>query len=158
MSFNTVKNYLSKNGFRERIYEFDTSSATVAEAASALGCEGKEIAKTMSFMLDGKAVLIIAAGDTKIDNVKFKAQFHTKAVMLKSDEVEELTGHPVGGVCPFCVKEGTKIYADLSIKRFENVYPACGSRNSAVKMTPDEIFKYSESLGWVDVCKTAEQI
>ncbi|MGN0383100.1 MAG: YbaK/EbsC family protein [Eubacterium sp.] len=153
MSLETVRNYFKQWNMEERIMEFDSSSASVAEAAQVLHCEEKEIAKTMSFKVDGKAVLIVMAGDTRIDNSKYKAQFHTKAVMLKGEEVEEMTGHPIGGVCPFGVKEGVQVYLDESLKRFSKVYPACGSRNSAIGLSVEELEKYSNFLAWIDVGK-----
>lgn len=153
MSIERVKAYFKQYGMEERVQEFEVSSATVELAARALNCEPRRIAKTLSFMVEGHAVLICTAGDAKVDNHKYKERFHTKAKMLSYDEVEELTGHRVGGVCPFAVKEGTEIYLDVSLKRFETVYPACGSSNSAIELTIPELEKYSGFLGWVDVCK-----
>lgn len=135
--------------------EFATSSATVELAAEAVGCEPARIAKTLSFKVGDTPVLIVAAGDAKIDNPKYKAQFHTKAKMLTREEVEEKIGHAVGGVCPFAVNEGVEIYLDESLKRFETVYPAAGSSNSAIQMTMEELEKYSGSSRWIDVCKAA---
>ncbi len=135
--------------------EFDVSSATVELAAQALNCEPQRIAKTLSFLVDGHAVLIVAAGDARIDNHKYKEQFGKKAKMLSPDEVVELVGHAVGGVCPFAVKEGAEVYLDASLKRFETVFPACGSSNSAIELTIPELEKYSGFLEWVDVCKLA---
>ena len=135
--------------------EFDVSSATVELAAQALNCEPQRIAKTLSFLVDGHAVLIVAAGDARIDNHKYKEQFGKKAKMLSTDEVVELVGHAVGGVCPFAVKEGAEVYLDASLKRFETVFPACGSSNSAIELTIPELEKYSGFLEWVDVCKLA---
>ena len=135
--------------------EFDVSSATVELAAQALSCEPQRIAKTLSFLVDGHAVLIVAAGDARIDNHKYKEQFGKKAKMLSPDEVVELVGHAVGGVCPFAVKEGAEVYLDASLKRFETVFPACGSSNSAIELTIPELEKYSGFLQWVDVCKLA---
>ncbi len=135
--------------------EFATSSATVELAAEAVGCEPARIAKTLSFKVGDTPVLIVAAGDAKIDNPKYKAQFHTKAKMLTREEVEEKIGHAVGGVCPFAVNEGVEIYLDKSLKRFETVYPAAGSSNSAIQMTMEELEKYSGSSRWIDVCKAA---
>lgn len=137
----------------ERIQEFDVSSATVELAAAALHCEPQRIAKTLSFMAGERAVLIVAAGDTKIDNAKYKAKFGKKAKMLTPEEVETLVGHAVGGVCPFAVNEGTEVYLDVSLKRFETVFPACGSSNSAIELTIPELERYSGYTGWVDVCK-----
>lgn len=135
--------------------EFATSSATVELAAEAVGCEPARIAKTLSFKVGDTPILIVAAGDAKIDNPKYKAQFHTKAKMLTREEVEEKIGHAVGGVCPFAVNEGVEIYLDKSLKRFETVYPAAGSSNSAIQMTMEELEKYSGSSRWIDVCKAA---
>lgn len=153
MSVERVRDYFSKYGIENRIQEFPVSSATVELAAEALGTEGKRIAKTLSFMAGEKPILIVAAGDAKIDNPKFKAQFHTKAKMLGSSEVEPLIGHAVGGVCPFGINEGVDVYLDISLKRFETVFPACGSANSAIELTISELEKYSEFLSWIDVCK-----
>ena len=137
----------------DRIREFEVSSATVELAAAALGCEPCRIAKTLSFMTEEGPVLIVAAGDAKIDNPKYKAQFHTKAKMLTPEEAVDLIGHAVGGVCPFAVNEGVKVYLDSSLKRFETVFPACGSSSSAMELTLPELEKYSNSTGWIDVCK-----
>ncbi len=153
MSLESVKSYFKKWNMEDRIQEFPISSATVEEAAVAIHCQEKEIAKTMSFKIADKAMLIVMAGDAKIDNSKFKAQYHTKAVMLKGDEVEHLTGHPAGGVCPFGLNNDIEVYLDNSLKRFEKVYPACGSRNSAIGLTLEELEKYSNCQEWVDVCK-----
>lgn len=153
MSFIQAAAHLRGCGFEDRIREFDVSSATVELAAVAVGTEPARIAKTLSFLVGERAVLIVCAGDTKVDNPKFKARFHTKAKMLKADEVVELIGHAVGGVCPFGVKDGVEVYLDESLRRFEVVYPACGSANSAVALTPEELVQASGSLGWVDVCK-----
>lgn len=154
MSLESVTDYLDEKGFAERIKVFDVSSATVELAAKALGCEPQKIAKTMAFYLDDGCVMIVTAGDTKIDNSKFKAQFSKKASMVKFDDVERLTGHPVGGVCPFAVSESAKIYLDDSMKRFEYVYPAAGTANSAVKLTPDELAEIT-GADWVEVTKLA---
>ena len=157
MSIERVREYFETLGIADRILEFDVSSATVELAAQALGCEGKRIAKTLSFHVDGKVVLVVAAGDAKIDNPKYKAQFSTKAKMLSFDEAESLIGHAVGGVCPFAVNDGVEVYLDESLRRFETVYPACGSSNSAVELTTDELRKYSTNfMQWVDVCKLPE--
>ncbi len=153
MSIEKVRMYFNKYGIDDRIQEFDVSSATVALAAEALHCEPQRIAKTLSFLADDHAVLIVAAGDTKIDNAKYKAQFGTKAKMLSPDEVENMVGHAVGGVCPFAVNEGVDVYLDRSLKRFVTVFPACGSSNSAIELTIEELEKYSGSTKWVDVCK-----
>ena len=153
MAIEKVKQYLSQYGAGSRVLEFDRSSATVAMAAEAVGCEEARIAKTLSFVVDGGCVLIVCAGDVKIDNSKFKSMFHTKAKMPQIDEVESLCGHGVGGVCPFAVNEGVKIYLDCSLKRFETVFPACGSSNSAIELTNVELEKFSKADGWIDVCK-----
>ena len=155
MSIEKVKAYFGKYGIEDRIQEFEVSSATVELAAEALHCEPQRIAKTLSFLVDGHAVLIVAAGDARIDNQKYKQQFGKKAKMLSRDEVVELVGQAVGGVCPFAVKEGTEVYLDESLKRFETVFPACGSSNSAIELTIPEMEKYSGFLAWVDVCKVA---
>ena len=153
MSIERVKTYFQKYGIQEKIQEFDVSSATVELAAAALGCEPQRIAKSLSFMANGHALLVVAAGDARIDNRKYKEQFHTKAKMLSAEEVENLVGHAVGGVCPFAVKDGVDIYLDVSLKRFTTVFPACGSSNSAIRLTIPELEKYSGYVGWVDVCK-----
>ncbi len=153
MSIERVRPYLAEKGMEDRIKEFDVSSATVELAAQALGCEGKRIAKTLSFMLDGKAILIVAAGDAKVDNAKYKAYFGTKAKMLSPDEAVELVGHAVGGVCPFAVNEGVRVYLDISLKRFDIVYPAAGSSNSAVELRIPELEMLCPDAEWIDVCK-----
>ena len=157
MAIEKVKEYFRKYGMEDRIQEFQVSSATVALAAQALNCEHGRIAKTLSFMVNEKPILIVAAGDVKIDNPKYKAQFGTKAKMLSPQQVEELIGHAVGGVCPFAVNENVSIYLDESLKRFETVFPACGSSNSAIELTIDELEKYSLYTDWVDVCKDIDQ-
>ncbi len=153
MSIERVRAYFKMLGIENRILEFPVSSATVELAAAALGTEGKRIAKTLSFLVDGKAVLIVTAGDAKIDNRKFKDFFHVKAKMLSYEQVTELIGHAVGGVCPFAVNEGVEVYLDESLKRFETVFPACGSGNSAIELTIPELEKYSGYKEWVDVTK-----
>ncbi|MBR5113990.1 MAG: YbaK/EbsC family protein [Oscillospiraceae bacterium] len=153
MAIEKVKEYFSRLGMAERILEFDVSSATVDLAAQAVGCEPCRIAKTLSFSVDGRAILIVTAGDAKIDNPKYKARFGTKAKMLAPDEAETLVGHAVGGVCPFAINEGVTVYLDVSLKRFETVFPACGSGNSAIELTIPELEKYSGFASWVDVCK-----
>ena len=157
MSIEKVKEYFKKFGIENRILEFDVSSATVELAAQALGCEGCRIAKTISFMVDGGAVLIVCAGDAKVDNAKYKAYFGTKAKMLSYEEASELIGHAVGGICPFATNEGVKIYLDESLKRFETVFPACGSSNSAIELTIPELEKYSSYIDWIDVCKAWQE-
>lgn len=157
MSIERVREYFKGFGIEDRMLEFEVSSATVELAAQALGCEGKRIAKTLSFHVDGKVVLIVAAGDAKIDNSKYKGYFHTKAKMLSYDEAESLIGHAVGGVCPFAVNDNVEVYLDETLRRFETVYPAVGSSNSAIELTPDELEKYSTNfVAWVDVCKLPE--
>ena len=153
MSIQRVKAFFKQFGMEERVLEFEVSSATVELAAVALGCEPQRIAKTLSFMQGEGAVLICAAGDAKVDNHKYKERFGTKAKMLSFEEVEQMTGHAVGGVCPFAVKEGVPVYLDVSLKRFETVYPACGSANSAIELSIPELDKYSGYEAWVDVCK-----
>ena len=154
MSIEKAREYLIKKGYDPaRIIEFDTSSATVELAAEALGCDPEHIAKSITFSVNGEPVMILAAGDTKIDNPKYKAYFGTKAKMLTAAEVDELIGHSVGGVCPFGVNEGVKVYLDESLKRFETVYPACGSSNSCLKLTIAELEKLSGYCEWIDVCK-----
>lgn len=156
MAIDKVREYFKQYGMEGRIQEFPVSSATVALAAQALGCEPQRIAKTLSFLTGEQAILIVAAGDAKIDNSKYKKQFGTKAKMLSPEQVTEMIGHAVGGVCPFAVKEGVKVYLDESLKRFETVFPACGSSNSAIELTIPELEKYAGEEGWVDVCKVAE--
>ncbi|MGN0452337.1 MAG: YbaK/EbsC family protein [Ruminococcus sp.] len=153
MSIEKVKEYFESVGIDNRIKEFNESSATVELAAHALGCAPERIAKTLSFKLKDDCILIVTAGDVKIDNSKYKAQFGSKATMLKFDETARLIGHAVGGVCPFAVNDGVKVYLDESLKRFETVFPACGSSNSAIELTISELEKYSEFIAWVDVCK-----
>jgi len=153
MTIEQVKAYLAEYGLGDRVYEFDVSSATVELAAQALGCEPCLIAKTMSFLVDGHVALVVLAGDARIDKSKFKAFFHQKARMLSHEQVSELTGFPVGGVCPFLAPEGTKVYLDESLKRFEVVYPAAGSRNSAVKLNLEELERAARSEAWIDVSK-----
>ena len=153
MSIEKVKDYFRQYGMEGRVLEFPVSSATVELAAQALGCEPGRIAKTLSFLVGDRAVLIVAAGDAKVDNHKYKAQFGVKAKMLSADEVTELVGHAVGGVCPFAVNEGVTVYLDESLKRFDTVYPACGSSNSAIELTIPELEQYSGFAGWIDVCK-----
>lgn len=153
MAFEKAKEYLKQFGLDSHVMVFDTSSATVELAAEAVGCEPARIAKTLSFQVGEDSILIVAAGDARIDNSKYKAQFHTKARMLPFDEVEEKIGHAVGGVCPFGVRDGVKVYLDESLKRFESVYPACGSNNSAVELTLEELEQASGYEAWIDVCK-----
>lgn len=156
MAIEKVRAYFEKLGIADRILEFDVSSATVELAAQALNCEPCRIAKTLSFMLEDGAILVVAAGDAKVDNTKYKAEFGKKAKMLTPDEAEQLIGHAVGGVCPFAVNDGVKVYLDVSMKRFKTVFPACGSSNSAIELTTEELEKYSGFTKWVDVCKAWE--
>lgn len=153
MSVEAVKKYLARWGLEDRVLEFDVSSATVELAAAALGCEPRRIAKTLSFDLEGQTLLIVAAGDAKIDNPRYKACFSAKAKMLPPDQVEERTGHRVGGVCPFAAKEGVRICLDESLRRFETVFPACGSANSAIELTLPQLCSITGEPQWVDVCK-----
>jgi prolyl-tRNA editing enzyme YbaK/EbsC (Cys-tRNA(Pro) deacylase) len=153
MSFKKVKDYFESVGLGERVKELKQSSATVELAAEAVGCEPKQIAKTMSFLLNEKPILIVTAGDAKVDNKKYKGAFEKKAKMIPWDLVEECIGHAPGGVCPFEINSGIDVYLDISLKRFDYVYPAAGSGNSAVKLNLQELEKYSKSKGWLDVCK-----
>lgn len=153
MSIEKVREYFKTKGIEGRIQEFEISSATVPLAAKALHCEESRIAKTLSFHIGEKVILIVAAGDAKIDNAKYKAQFGTKAKMLSFDEAEPLVGHAVGGICPFAVNEGVEIYLDISLKRFSTVFPACGSSNSAIELSLQELEEYSGFIKWIDVCK-----
>lgn len=154
MSIEKVREYFSRIGIESRIREFDVSSATVPLAAKALGCEEARIAKTLSFMAGENPIVIVMAGDARVDNKKYKAAFSTKAKMLSFDEAANLVGHAVGGVCPFAVNEGVKVFLDESLKRFETVFPACGSANSAIELTIPELEKYaSQPVQWVDVTK-----
>lgn len=154
MALKEVQEFFKTKNRENDIMEFDSSSATVEEAANTLGVIPARIAKTLSFRgSDGQAILIVAAGDTKIDNKKFRSTYDVKARMLKPDEVLEQTGHAVGGVCPFGLKQKLEVYLDVSLKRFETLFPACGSTNSAIELTNDELEEYSFAAGWVDVCK-----
>lgn len=153
MSIEKVKAYFRGFGMEDRILEFPVSSATVELVAQALHCEPRRIAKTLSFNVGGASILIIAAGDAKVDNARYKARFGVKAKMLSHDEAAALIGHAVGGVCPFAVNEGVQVYLDESLKRFETVFPAAGSSNSAIELTIPELEKYAGFTDWVDVCK-----
>ena len=153
MSIEKVKSYFAQFGMEQRVLEFEVSSATVELAAQAAGVEPKRIAKTLSFLVGDTCILIVAAGDARVDNKKYKDRFGAKAKMLAHDDVPEYIGHAVGGVCPFAVKEGVKVYLDESLKRFETVFPAAGSANSAIELTIPELEQYSKFDGWVDVCK-----
>lgn len=153
MAIDKVKEYLKVYNRDKDIQEFNTSSATVELAAQVLGVIPARIAKTMSFKDDDGCILIVSAGDTKVDNSKFKKQFKLKAKMLSLEEVEPLTGHEVGGVCPFANPNNTRVYLDISMKRFETVFPACGSHNSAIELKLDDLYTYSKAIEWIDVCK-----
>lgn len=155
MSIEKVREYFKEKGIDGRIREFAISSATVPLAAKALNCEESRIAKTLSFHVGEKVILVVTAGDAKINNAKYKAQFGTKAKMLSHGEAEPLLGHAVGGVCPFAVKEGVEVYLDVSMQRFSTVFPACGSSNSAIDLSLKELEEYSGFVKWVDVCKIA---
>ena len=157
MAIEKVKAFFKRWHIEERILEFDVSSATVGLAAEALHCEPKRIAKTLSFKIEERCILVVAAGDAKIDNAKYKKTFEAKAKMLTADEVESMVGHAVGGVCPFGVNEGVEVYLDKSLKRFETVFPACGSSNSAIELTISELEEYSAYKEWVDVCKAWQE-
>lgn len=153
MSIEAVREHLRKFGLEDRIREFEVSSATVELAANALGCEPCRIAKSLAFVREDGAILVVAAGDARIDGPKFKAAFGMKPKMLKPDETAARVGHAVGGVCPFAVNDGVRVCLDVSLKRFDIVYPACGSSNSGVGLTIDELEAASGSRDWVDVCK-----
>jgi len=156
MSIDRVKAYFRELGIEDKVQELAESSATVELAAQALGVEPGRIAKTLSFMVDGSPILIVAAGDVKIDNAKYKKFFGAKAKMLTPDEAVTLIGHAVGGVCPFAVNDGVTVYLDESLKKFVTVFPACGSSNSAIELTMEELERYSLYKEWVDVCKLKE--
>ena len=156
MSIEQGRAYFRALGMEDRVLEFEVSSATVELAAKAIGVEGARIAKTLSFKTPEGCMLILTAGDARIDNHRFKDTFPMKAKMLTADEVAELVGHPVGGVCPFGCKEGIPVYLDESIKRFETVFPAVGSASSAIELNLDELFRCSKALEWVNVCKLPE--
>lgn len=156
MSIEKGRAYFRQFGMEDRVREFDVSSATVELAALALGVDGARIAKTLSFKKYDSCILILAAGDARIDNHKFKEKFHMKAKMLAPDEVLSIVGHPVGGVCPFGINDGIDVYLDESLKRFETVFPAVGSANSAIELNLDELYKYSNAIEWIDVCKLPE--
>lgn len=153
MAIEKVKYFFKQYGMDSQIKEFEVSSATVDLAASALGCEPERIAKTLSFMVNGQAALVVAAGDAKVDNKKFKEYFKTKAKMLSPDEAIDRVGHAIGGVCPFAIKNDVSVYLDISLKRFETIYPACGSSNSAIELTIKQLEQYSSYSEWIDVCK-----
>lgn len=153
MSIDQVKAYFKRFGMEERVREFDVSSATVELAAAALGCAPCRIAKSLSFMVEGEPILVVAAGDAKVDNTRYKAQFGTKAKMLTPQENVELVGHAVGGVCPFVLEDRVTVYLDESLRRFATVFPACGSSNSAIELSLAELEEHSGFAAWVDVCK-----
>lgn len=153
MSIDKVRNYFKEYNIEDNIIELSTSTATVKEAAESLGTEECRIAKSLSFIVEDKPIIIVVAGDAKIDNSKYKGYFHNKAKMIPFEEVNNLIGHNPGGVCPFAINEGVTVYLDESLKRFDYVYPACGSSNSAIKLTIEELEKYSNYTTWVDVCK-----
>lgn len=153
MAIERVREHFAQYGIADRIQEFDTSSATVDEAAAAIGCEPERIAKTLSFLVDDQPILIVMAGDARIDNPKYKAQFGTKAKMIPAADAESLIGHAVGGVCPFGINDGVTVYLDDSLKRFDTVYPACGSSNSAIELSIPELEQYSGFTDWVSVGK-----
>ena len=157
MSIEKGRAYFRSLGIEDRVIEFTVSSATVELAAQALGVEGARIAKTLSFKTPDGCMLILAAGDARIDNHKFKDKFHMKAKMLSADEVLELVGHPVGGVCPFGIDPAIPVYLDVSMKRFRTVFPAVGSASSAIELDLDELYRYSNALEWIDVCKLPEE-
>ena len=156
MALEEAKAYLTQKGYGDRIRIFDVSSATVELAALAVGTEPARIAKSLTFLVEDRPVMIVAAGDVKVNNGKYKEYFHTKARMLTREEVNALIGHDVGGVCPFGIKAGVEVYLDVSLKRFDRIYPACGSANSAVELTPEELEKLSGCREWIDVCKIPE--
>lgn len=156
MAIEKVQKYFEALGAQDKIITFDVSSATVELAAQALGCDGAHIAKSMAFITTDGPVLVVTAGDMKIDNPKFKSQFHQKAKMIAPSDLPELIGHEMGGVCPFAVNDGVKTYLDISLKRFEIVYPAAGNAASAIKLTIPELEKFSRFIEWVDVCKPYE--
>ncbi len=153
MAIDRVRDFLKQHNMEDRILEFEVSSATVELAATAVGCEPQRIAKTLSFQINDAPVLIVTAGDAKIDNAKYKAAFSAKAKMLSPEQALQLVGHAVGGVCPFAINDGVTVYLDESLKRFRTVFPACGSANSAIELTIPELEQTSGFTGWVDVCK-----
>lgn len=157
MSLEKVKRYFEDLGLGQRVHELSQTTATVDEAAAAIGCRPEHIAKTMSFLLEGEPVLIVTAGDAKIDNRKYKDCFHKKAKMIAAESVEQYIGHAPGGVCPFAVNRNVKVYLDISLKRFQTVYPAAGSSHSAVELSVDELEKYSGSVQWIDVCSLGRE-
>ena len=153
MAIEQVKAYFEQYGIAGRIREFETSGATVELAAEVLGCEPARIAKSLAFLVEGKPTLVVTAGDVKVDNAKYKAYFGAKAKMLTPEQVVELIGHAIGGVCPFGLCKGVRVYLDESLKRFETVFPACGNSNSAIELTIEALERYAMPTAWVDVCK-----
>lgn len=153
MAFEVAKQYLDSKGYGDRVLVFENSSATVELAAQCIGIEPARIAKSLTFLVDDAAVMVVFAGDARVDNAKFKATFHTKAKMLSYEQVHDMIGHDVGGVCPFGIKDGVKVYLDESLKRFDTVYPACGNDFSAVKLSLPELEELSNNTAWVDVAK-----
>ena len=158
MAIEKVREYFKGFGLDGKILEFDVSSATVELAAKALGCAPERIAKSLTFQVGDRTVMIVAAGDARINNPKYKAFFGTKAKMLTPNEVTMLIGHSIGGVCPFAINDGVEVYLDSSLKRFETVFPACGSSNSAIELSIEELEKYSQFKEWIDVCKLPDDI
>lgn len=158
MAIEKVKQFFKTVGMQEKILEFDTSAATVELAAKSIGCLPKQIAKTLSFQVEDKCILIVVAGDAKVDNAKFREVFHQKAQMLRPELVEESVGHAIGGVCPFAIPEDVKVYLDISLKRFKQIYPSAGSSNSAICLTLPELEQYSHFVSYIDVCKNWNMI
>ncbi len=156
MAIQQVKEFFQQFDLADKVLEFETSSATVELAAQALKVIPARIAKTLSFKQEESCLLVVAAGDAKIDNAKFKTKFGLKAKMLAAEEVDSLVGHAVGGVCPFAIKQGVPVYLDISMQRFDTIFPACGSSNSAIELNCDDLFKYAGAIEWVDVCKNWE--
>lgn len=156
MSFDRIKAYFSQVGLGDRVMAFEASSATVEEAALAVGCEPARIAKTLSFITEDGPILIVAAGDVKIDNKKYKDTFRIKAKMIPGDQVEDMTGFSPGGVCPFGTLDKVRVHLDESLKRFDYVYPAAGNARSAVKLNLEELYEHAKPKSWVDVCKSAQ--
>lgn len=158
MSLENVKKYFTQFNMENKVLEFDDSSATVELAAERLGVLPQRIAKTLSFILEDGCILIVTAGDAKIDSKKYKQFFGQKAKMVKLEEIEQLTGHEIGGVCPFANPQNVRVYTDISLKRFETVFPACGSERSAIELTPDELYFYGKAVEWVDICKAWNEV
>lgn len=158
MSYESVRAYFEQAGLGDRLMLPEHSSATVEEAARAIGCEPRQIAKTLSFLADGGAILVVVAGDARVDNRKYRETFGTKARMIPADEVERFIGHAPGGVCPFAVHAGVRVWLDVSLRRFPIVYPAAGSDHSAVRLTPQELERLSHATGWVDVCRGWQEV